>query len=143
MIGARISRAKDQFVAGQAWLSKESAMNFSSPVAVGRYLYGLGPDKNFECVEIATGKQIWSKSGYFQSSADKSYGGFIVIGGNILCLTDGGQLVLFEANAEKFVEHGTAQICGVNWCNPAYDNGKLYLRDGNKGPGELLCVDLR
>jgi outer membrane protein assembly factor BamB len=143
MIGTRVSRDGNEVAARQAWSSKESAMNFSSPVSKGKYLYGLGPNKNLECVEITSGKQMWSKSGYFQSSADKSYAGFVVIGGNVLCLTDGGQVVLFEANPEKFVEHGTAQVCGLNWCNPAYDDGKLYLRDGNKGPGELICVDLR
>ena len=60
----------------------------------------------------------------------------------ILCLTDGGLLVLFGANPEKFEEFGQAQVCGANWCNPAYADGKLYLRDGNKGAGEWMCLDL-
>jgi outer membrane protein assembly factor BamB len=142
MIGTRVRRDRDVPRSEQAWLSKESAMNFSSPVSVGPHLYGLGPRKNLICVEIATGKQLWSKEGYFQSSADKAYGGFLVIGRNVLALTDGGMLVLFEANPLQFKELGTAQVCGVNWCNPAYADGRLYLRDGNKGPGDLLCVNL-
>jgi outer membrane protein assembly factor BamB len=128
--------------AEQAWLSKESAINTSSPVAVGKYLYGLGPRKNLICVEIATGKQMWSKDGYIQSSADKAYGGFIVLGENILCLTDTGSLVMFAANPTEFKEIGQTQVCGANWCNPAYADGRLYLRDGNKGPGDLICIDL-
>ena len=143
MIGTKIVREGDALNADQAWVSKENAMNFSSPVSFGNYIYGLGPRKNLECVDMTTGQRMWSKEGYFQSSADKAYAGFIAIGENVLCLTDGGLLVLFEANPEKFVEIGQTQVCGANWCNPAYADGRLYLRDGNKGPGNLMCVDLK
>jgi outer membrane protein assembly factor BamB len=142
MIATKVVRDGSTVKAEPAWTSKESAMNFSSPVAKGKYLYGLGPRKNLECVEMTTGKQMWSKDGYFQSSADKAYGGFILVGDGVLCLTDGGLLVLFKADPEKFVELGQTQVCGANWCNPAYADGRLYLRDGNKGPGEWKCVEL-
>lgn len=128
--------------AEEAWISKESAINTASPVAVGKYLYGLGPRKNLVCVEIATGKQMWSKDGYWQTSADKAYGGFLVIGENVLALTDTGSLVMFAADPKEFREVGQAQVCGANWCNPAYADGRLYLRDGNKGAGELMVLEL-
>ena len=117
-------------------------MNFSSPVAVGNYLYGLGPAKNLVCVDISSGKATWSKDGYFTTSADKAHAAFIVMGKNILTLTDGGQLALFAADPKEFRETGRAQVCGLNWCNPAYADGRLYLRDGIKGAGELMCVEL-
>jgi hypothetical protein len=53
-------------------------------------------------------------------------------------LTDSGELVLFAANPSEFKELGRAQVCGLNWCNPAYADGKLYLRDAR----ELICVEL-
>jgi len=138
LIGTRVKGRE----AEQGWISKENAINTASPVSVGQYLYGLGPRKNLICVDIETGGQMWSKDGYFQTSADKAYGGFIVIGENILCLTDTGMLVMFAANPMQFREIGTVQVCGANWCNPAYVDGKLYLRDGNKGAGEVICLDL-
>ena len=138
LIGTKVTGKQGE----QAWVSKESAINTASPVSVGGYLYGIGPRKNLICVEIATGKQMWSKDGYIQSSADKADGGFMVVGENILCLTDTGSLVMFAASPQEFKEIGQAQVCGVNWCNPAYADGRLYLRDGNKGPGELMCLDL-
>ena len=143
MIGTRISREGDGFKAEQAWLSKDNAMNFSSPVAVGDHLYGLGPRKNLICVEIATGKQLWSQDGYFHTSADKAYAGFIVLGPNILCLTDGGQLVLFKADPKQFMEIGTLQVAGLNWCNPAYADGHLFLRDGiRQNGGDWMSINL-
>lgn len=138
LIGTKVNGRNGE----QAWVSKENAINTASPVAVGKHLYGLGPRKNLICVEIATGKQLWSREGYWQTSADKAYGGFMVIGKNILCLTDTGSLLMFAANPNELKEVGQAQVCGANWCNPAYADGRLYLRDGNKGPGELMCVDL-
>jgi hypothetical protein len=143
LIGTRVSAQSDSFKAEQAWVSKGSAMNFSSPVSEGDYLYGLGPRKNFICVQISTGKEIWSREGYIQTSADRAYAGFLIIGKNVLCLTDGGMLVMFEAIPKAFVEHGAVQVCGANWCNPAYADGLLFLRDGNRKDGKLMCLDLR
>jgi outer membrane protein assembly factor BamB len=143
MIGTRVTPQPDGGVkAERAWTAKDEAMNFSSPVSVGKYLYGLGPHKNLICVEIPTGKQQWSQEGYIDTSADRAYAGFLVIGKNVLMLNDTGTLILFEANPERFKEVARAQVCGANWCNPAYADGRLYLRDGNKGPGELMCLDL-
>ena len=142
LVGTRISKAGDGLKAEQAWLRKDAAMNFASPIAVGKYLYGLGPAKNVLCVDFETGEVLWSKEGLITTSADKAHAGFLVMGRNILMLTDGGQLVLFAADPATCRELGRAQVCGLNWCNPAYADGKLYVRDGIKGAGELICLEL-
>jgi outer membrane protein assembly factor BamB len=129
--------------AEQAWLSKEAAMNFSSPVMVGQHLYGVGAKSDIICVDIPTGKLLWSKPGYFTTSADKSEGACIVFQDKILLLTDGGRLVLFEANPAEFKEAATSQVCGLNWCNPACVNGNLYVREGVKTTGQLMSVSLK
>ena len=58
--------------------------------------------------------------------------------GNQLCLTDGGELVLFAADPAQFEVAGRTQACGVTWCSPAYADGRLYLRDAKT----LFCLDL-
>lgn len=116
-------------------------MNFSSPVVVGEHLYGLGAQKDLVCVEIKTGKVKWSATGMITSSVDKAHAGFVAMGDHILCLTDRGLAVLFEANPAKYVEKGQTQICGQNWCNPAYADGVLHVRDGFKR-GQLQAVRL-
>jgi outer membrane protein assembly factor BamB len=138
LIGLRASKAGIQ----QAWLNKEAAVNFASPVAVGNFLYGLGPRKNVECVDIRSGEIQWSKEGWWTTSADKSYGSFVVLGRNILTLTDGGTLILFAADPKECREISRVQVCGANWCNPAYVDGRLFLRDGMRQTGEWLCVSL-
>lgn len=138
LIGIQVTKAG----AKQEWVSKEAAMNFASPIAVGEYLYGLGPTKNVLCLEMATGKVQWSKEGWWTTSADKAYGAFLVLGKNILTLTDSGTLVLFAADAKECREISRAQVCGANWCNPAYVDGTLFLRDGLRQNGEWMCLAL-
>ena len=138
LVGARVTRAGREFSATPAWTNKEAAINFSSPVIVDGFLYGVGPAKNLVCVEMGTGRTAWTKSGYINTSADKAHASFIVMGKNILVLTDGGQLVLIAADSKECRELGRAQVSGNTWCNPAYADGKLWLRDAK----ELLCVDL-
>ena len=46
--------------------------------------------------------------------------------------------MLVAADPKEFKELGRVQVCGANWCNPAYADGKLFLRDAR----ELICVEL-
>jgi outer membrane protein assembly factor BamB len=138
LIGMRVATDGKNFKATPAWTNKEAAINFASPVAVSGHLYGVGPAKNLVCVDVKTGELAWSKDGYFNSPAGKAHASFIVMGENILVLTDGGQLVLIAADPKQCREASRAQVCGNTWCNPAYADGKLYLRDAK----DLLCVGL-
>jgi outer membrane protein assembly factor BamB len=142
LMGIRISKSDGGQKAEQAWLSKEAVMNFASPVAVGQHLYGIGPAKNLVCVDIPTGRTLWSKAGGFTTSADKAHAAFLVLGQNILMLTDGGTLVLFAADPKEPREISRVQVCGANWCNPAYVDGNLFLRDGLRQTGEWSALRL-
>lgn len=139
LVATRVSKAADgQLMASEAWVNKGMGFNFSSPVVVDDHLYGLGAAKNVVCIDVATGQLNWEKTGLIQTSADRAEAAFLVMEKNILMLNDGGELVLFAAEPKEYKEAGRVQVCGSNWCNPAYANGRLYLRDGK----ELLCVDL-
>jgi len=120
------------------WEAKEILVNFSSPVAVRGHLYGLGPERNLFCVEVKTGAVKWSKGGFATQSAEKSHLALVAVGDNVLALTETGELVLVAADPTGYRELGRTQACGSNWCNPAYADGRLYLRDGK----ELTCLQL-
>jgi outer membrane protein assembly factor BamB len=141
-IGVRVSATGTGLKAEQLWTNKALAMNFSSPVAVGRHFYGLGPAKNIFCAEIETGRVLWSKEGYISSSADVAHAGFLLLGQNILVCTDSGELVLMAADPAQCRELGRMQVCGKNWCSPAYADGRLYVRDGLRSTGNLYCIEL-
>jgi outer membrane protein assembly factor BamB len=124
--------------ASEAWVNKKMTINFSSPVVVGAHLYGLGPAKNLVCLDAATGQLAWEQPNLTHTDGGRAEAAFLVMGKNILTLTDGGELVLFAADPQGYKEVGRTQACGVTWCNPAYADGRLYLRDAK----ELVCLDL-
>ncbi|HEY3323650.1 MAG TPA: PQQ-binding-like beta-propeller repeat protein [Planctomycetota bacterium] len=136
--GAAGTEAGATLKAEPAWVEKPMLINFASPVVVGKHLYGVGPAKNLVCIDTETGKTAWSKLGVIQTPPDKSFAAFLVAGKNILMLTDTGLLVLFAADPAEYKEIARTQVCGLNWCLPAYVDGKLYMRDAK----ELLCVEL-
>ncbi len=142
LIGTKVTKTGSEFTATQAWVSKEAAINYSSPVVVSKHLYCVGPTKNLICVDVPSGKLAWSQDGVFTSDKNKAVGYFIVMGANILASTDSGQLVLFAADPAAYRELGRAQVCSSTWSGPAYVGGKLFHRDGVKTGGELLCLDL-
>ena len=104
----------------------------------GGRLYGIGPSKNLICVKPETGAIEWSKPNYSIADAGKAHASLLVMGGNLLVLTDGGQLVLVASDPKEYREISRAQVCGKTWCNPAWSDGKLYLRDAR----DLLSVNL-
>ena len=120
-----------------AWLEKRIAINFSSPVLVDGHLYGLGPAGQFFCADARTGEPKWT--------IDVSQGGVnavaqcLVLNRNILVLSDGGELLLIPADPKEGKVLSRLKVAGETWCNPAYVNGRLFLRDQH----ELMCVDLR
>ncbi|HUR45318.1 MAG TPA: PQQ-binding-like beta-propeller repeat protein [Candidatus Saccharimonadales bacterium] len=138
LVRARISEAGGKFRVDKEWTSKEAAFNFASPVAIGKCLYGVGPSKNLICVDGEKGRVNWSREGYFNTAAGKAWAALLVLKENLLMLTDGGQLLLLAPSPSEVQEIGRAQVCGANWCYPAYADGKLYLRDAR----ELICVSL-
>jgi outer membrane protein assembly factor BamB len=138
LIGIRVAKDGNALKAEKAWTSKESAVNFMSPVAVGQHLYGVGPRKNLICVDVMSGRQAWSQDGLLAGSANNAHAGIIAMGEKLLVLTDRGELVLIPADPKEYREIARAAVCGQNWCNPAYADGKVYLRDA----GELRCVEV-
>lgn len=129
VFGIRVTKVGKEFKAEQAWLTKEAAINFACPVEVDGYIYGVGPQKNIICLDLKTGKIAWSKDGLINSAAGKAYAGILVMGDKFVMLNDTGTLIQFAIDPKEYREISRAQICGNNWCNPAYADGVIYVRD--------------
>jgi outer membrane protein assembly factor BamB len=143
LIGIKVSRDDGTVTAREVWTNKKASPNFSHPVNRDRFLYGLGPNKQLQCVDLADGSLKWSQSGLIITSANKAYSGFIKTGENILQLTDAGELMLFKANSDNYEEINRTQVIGMNWCNPALADGILYARDGMKEKSTLYAIKVK
>ena len=137
LMGVRVTKTGESFEAVKAWVAKGSAINFCHPVLVGDYLYGLGPARTVECVDVRTGKRAWGKANFY-SGDGKGFASMIVAGDNILVLAETGELSLIGADPAECRVLAKTKVCGNNWCMPAYVEGMLFVRDDK----ELRCVGL-
>lgn len=119
----KVSRDGEILRATEAWLNRDLKLNLSTPVLVGEHLFGLGPTKNFICLERATGKVRWSQPGFDAVAST------ITDGHRLLVTNDRGEVLLLAANPERYEELGRFQATGKTYSHPAFANGVLFVRD--------------
>jgi outer membrane protein assembly factor BamB len=136
LVCVKIVKEGNGLKAESAWANKQLRINVASAVLVDGHLYTLGANKDFVCVNAATGEIKWSQPGFGRGEKDNA--SVIVTGKHLLVFTESGELILVAADAANYRELGRLQVAGSNWCYPAYAGGRLYFRDGK----ELYCLDL-
>ncbi|MGD1085926.1 MAG: PQQ-binding-like beta-propeller repeat protein [Verrucomicrobiota bacterium] len=135
----KVSKAGDAWTATELWRvpGNANANHWSTPVVVNGYVYGLfdqakhatGPLK---CIELATGQVKWSKSGF-------GPGGINEVGGNLLVLSDAGELVLVKPTPDAYTELTRAHVlAGKCWNSVAISDGRIYARSTKEG----VCLNL-
>jgi hypothetical protein len=86
--------------------------------------YGDGPLK---CVDLRTGKEKWSQPGF-------GPGQVILVGDQLIALTDAGRVVVIDPSPEKYKEKARFQaVTGKCWSTPAFAQGSLYVRSTIEG----------
>ena len=112
--------------------------HWTTPVCKDGYLYGIygrGQEKGapLKCVDIATGKEMWSQPGFGGGGAT------ILVGGNVLAQCDRGPLVLVDAKPDAYHELARAEIYGGQcWTMPVVSNGHIFARNTKEG----FCLDV-
>lgn len=150
-------QAACQLVRHSQWMSND----VSSSVLVGGTLYGFDlaeaqskahrPSRgSFRAIDWASGEQLWSngdsrsrRSTDFETNlAEQSIGHATVLAaeGKLFLLTDLGDLILAEANPERYVELGRARVLGgeIGWASPALSGGRLLVRNRSRA----VCLDV-
>lgn len=135
----KIAKDGDKFTSTQLWFKPGGDINhWSTPVYKDGYLYGLYGFKEFKteplkCIDVTTGEEKWSKPGFGQ-------GQVILVDGNLMVVSDQGELVLIQPSPEAYHELARCHpIAGKCWTDPAVANGKIYLRSQTGA----VCLDAR
>jgi outer membrane protein assembly factor BamB len=139
-VSVRVGKKDDRPAAEMAWQNKDLKSYFSSGVAAGNLLFLVTnrlqpiPSASITCLDAATGKELWRKSGigYFHAGVLRTGDG------KLLVLNDSGVLTLLDVDAKEAKELARAKVCGGTLVTPALAGGRLYARDGK----ELSCVAL-
>ena len=98
-------------------------------------IYGVRPDGQFTCLGL-DGKVIWTSG----PSQQFGLGSFLMAGGLIYAVNDGGRLSLFEAAPSKFNLLAQAQVLKGRecWGPMALAGGRLLVRDTTR----MVCLEV-
>ncbi len=125
--------------ADEVWSGDDIMSNhYNTCVFRDGYLYGFhgrqeaGPD--FRCVDLKSRRVLWNQPRF-------GCGSMVLADGNLIILTEQGELVLVEATPAAYRELARAVVLTAGPCRAqiALANGKLYAHDR----GQLVCFDMR
>lgn len=110
----------------EAWTNK--AMGYmSSPVLVDGHLYLHLQNRRFSCIDTKSGKEAWRTSESFGE-----YWSLISNAGQILALDQTGELLLINANPQKFELADRRTVSkGETWGHLAAAGSQLFIRELN------------
>jgi len=126
-------------------LDKSMRCHWNTPIYHDGYLYGCSGRHTHEaelrCIELATGKVMWSQPDLSRSS-------LLLVEGHFICLTEDGKLLLLKVNAHKYEEISRMDLYKPSgsdsllrppcWAAPILSHGRMFVRGNDK----LLCLEL-
>ncbi|MCC6145477.1 MAG: PQQ-like beta-propeller repeat protein [Candidatus Hydrogenedentes bacterium] len=125
--GGALKVSADGSSVTQLWRDENLDCQHHGVVLVDGYIYGTGSKNNaLFCLELATGKVMWS-------SEEVSQGNTVYADG-MLYIYEGpksGQVKLVKASPAGFEQAGVLQIPRArdkHWANPTIANQRLYIR---------------
>lgn len=122
----------EKLASTQVWKSDVLMNKFQSCILHDGKLYA-SDQNSLKCVDFLSGKEHWKKPRIRN-------GTLVFAEGNLLLLTEGGQLQIAKATPEDFVPLGTADILtGRCWSVSVLNGGRLYARNLDR----VVCFDLR
>lgn len=132
----KLSAAAPPKVVWESRGARSIMLNYwANSVVHDKYLYGLSGEFNLRinlnCVELATGKLVWSKPNFGK-------GAITLAEGHLFITTKTGDLVLVPASPEAYKEKARVKMMGDNRTVPTIAGKKLFLRDTKN----ILCLDL-
>lgn len=139
--GATLLRFKEN-APEKLWSSDDAlSCHYATPVYRDGFLYGfdgradpgLQAESSFRCVELKTGKVRWKEDSLKAGTVS-------LVNGQLLVLTEKGELILAPASPSGFKPIARAQILPfVVRAHPALAGGLFYARSKDK----LICLNLR
>jgi outer membrane protein assembly factor BamB len=131
---------------------KSMQCHWNTPIHVDGYLYGCSgrhpQNAELRCIELATGKVMWSEPGLYRTS-------LLLVDGHFICLGEDGTLRLLKVNPNKYEEVSSVELRPLGddgkpdataepllqypcWAAPILAHGLLYVR----GRDRLVCLDV-
>ena len=124
------------------WANDTSlSCHYTTPVVVGDYIYGIhGRDdigtRELRCVELATGKVMWS-----ERASGTAH--LIYADGKLIAVDNEGTVVMFRPDPAKFDEISQFRASkDIVRAPPALSNGYLLIRETGALGGPVRCFQI-
>jgi outer membrane protein assembly factor BamB len=119
--------------------AKSMQCHWNTPIYHNGYLYGCSgrhPDNaELRCIEMATGKVMWSRPRLTRTS-------LLMVDGHFVCLAEDGTVLLLKVNPRCYEEVSRIEsevlLRYPAWAAPILSHGLLYVRDEQR----LVCLEL-
>ena len=127
--------------------AKAMQCHWNTPIYADGCLYGCSgrhtENAELRCIELATGKVMWSEPGLKRCSLLK-------VDGHFVCVSEDGALRLLKINRDQYEEESRVDLKRMEegeevpllqypaWAAPVLSHGLLYLR----GRDRLVCLEL-
>ena len=120
-----VSGGGKSFNARTIWENINMKNKFNSSVLHEGHVYGLD-EGILSCVDVNTGTRKWKGGRY-------GYGQVLLAGGNLIVMSDTGELALVKATPDSYTELAKFQaLDGKTWNYPAIAGGRLLVRNSTQ-----------
>ena len=97
----------------------------TSPVQIDGYAYLYLRSKRFSCIELSSGKTMWTSE-----PIGDEYASLVAHGKDILALMNTGQLLLIAANSERYEVKDQKHVADAEtWGHLAVDGEQIVIRE--------------
>ncbi len=122
--------------------------SMATPIIVGEHIYGCCAWGELRCLELKTGKSLWTQFNVVEKKKAFCGTAFLIPNGNRCFIwNDQGELILAELSPAGYKEISRAKLIEpvhetrgrtVVWTHPAFANKCMYVRNFK----EIICVSL-
>ncbi len=105
----------------ETWTNKAQAY-MSSPIVINGYVYLHLRNQRFTCIDLNTGETRWTTTPFGK------YWSMVTDGEKILALDQKGELLLINANPEKFELVGRRKVADDSWAHIAVSENEIFVR---------------
>ena len=128
-IGIKPGGTGDVTATHRLWQEKKNPQRIGSGVVVGPNAFLTSEPGVIQCVELASGKQLWKERLNVPGGRASSWSSLVLSGDRIYAVTQGADVVVFKASPEKYEQLAVNSLGdGLTNSSLAVSDGQLFLR---------------
>jgi outer membrane protein assembly factor BamB len=135
----KVTKSASGFEARQVYANKNLDNHHGGVIRIGEHIYGHSDSRGWVCLEMKTGKVVWSNQGVGKGAMACADGHFYLRSED----SGRGTIALIDVTPAGYRERGRfnqPDLSGKEtWAHPVVSNGRLYIRD----QALLLCYDVK